>query len=216
MRMPTARVCSLKSVGDTHKEITVRKIITASILVVATTAFPLSALGQSTNSSVTPSISRMNFKISQNLNDCIYSDVKQSSSKAIRACSKAYKAAIPRRDIKSQILMRRGLLQLSAGRFDKASQDFNRASKLNGETELTSLGQGYIALMQQNYVAATEYFNDCNTNKNAAPIALYGLAMVKENSGDLKGAVETYKAASNMYPTWQAPRKELARLKAKV
>ena len=194
-----------------------KNIITKSILVVTISAVcALPAFAQSRGESVTPNISHVNFKISQNLYDCVNTNVEHSSSKAIRACSKAYKAAIPRSDVKSQILMRRGLLQLSAGRFDKASQDFNRAAKLNDESELASLGQGYVALMQQDYAAAAKYFNDCSTNKKAAPIALYGLAMTKENSGDLNGAVETYKAASSIHPEWQAPRIELERLKTKA
>lgn len=168
------------------------------------------------DNSVTSTLSNVSSEAVQNMRDCLQSDTELASSKAIRACSKAYKASIPLRDIRSDILTRRGLLQLSAGRFDKASRDFKMAAKLNKENEFAYLGEGYASMMQHDYVTAAKFFNDCTTHDKAAPLAIYGLAMTKELSGDKVGALESYQRAANMRPDWDAPRVELARVKSTI
>ena len=165
---------------------------------------------------VTSGLSSVSAEAIDNLRDCLQSDTEIAASKAIRACSKAYKVSIPRHDVRSKILTRRGLLQLSAGRFNKASRDFKLASKLNQENEYAYLGEGYAAMLQQDYVTAAKFFKDCNTHDKAAPLAMYGLAMTKELTGDIQGAVVTYERAAKMRPDWEAPRTELARVKSSI
>lgn len=166
------------------------------------------------DSSVTSGLSGVSSSALENLQDCLQSDTAIASSKAIRACSKAYKASIPLNDVRSDILTRRGVLQLSAGRFDKASRDFKSAAKLNNDNEFAYLGEGYAALLNRDPIKAVKFFNDCTSHDKAAPLAVFGLAMAKEMSGDMHGAVESYEQAANMRPDWQAPRAELARVRS--
>lgn len=164
--------------------------------------------------SATTGLSGVNSEAIENLRNCLEADMQIASSKAIRACSKAYKASIPSYEVRSQILTQRGLLQLSAGRFEKAARDFKSASKLNNENEFAFLGEGYAAMMDQDYEAATRLFNDCKTHNEAAPLAIYGLAMTKELTGDVDGAVSYYNEAASMRPDWAAPREELNRVRS--
>ena len=164
--------------------------------------------------SVTSGLSGVSSTALENLQDCLKSDTAIASSKAIRACSKAYKASIPLNEVRSDILTRRGLLQLSAGRFDKASRDFKTAAKLSNENEFAYLGQGYAALMNNDPKTAAALFNDCTSHNKAAPLAIFGLGMAKEMAGDIQGAAESYKNAANMRPDWDAPRTELARVQS--
>lgn len=178
-------------------------------------AFAPSALaGDSNGSIITSSFSTQDSDAAKNLRHCFSSDVEVASSRAIRACSKAYKDSIPNYDVRSDILMRRGLLKLSAGRFDKASRDFKSAAKLNKVNEFAYLGQGYAALMQSDYKTAKLLFEDCLSNGEAAPLAVYGLAMVQELSGDQLAAVKTYEKAAALRPDWNAPREDLLRIKS--
>ncbi len=164
--------------------------------------------------SVSSAVGSVSSSAAQDLQNCLQSDMELASSKAIRACSKAYKVSAPNYEVRSDILTRRGLLQLSAGRFDKASRDFKSAARLNDDNEFAYLGNGYAAIMQKDYASAAQYFNDCASHKDAAPLALYGLGLTKELSGDMTGAVESYRKAAAMRPDWQTPREELARLDA--
>ena len=191
-----------------------KKFLFTTILVASFGATSAYANEVYSDSSVTSGLSGVSSTALENLQDCLQSDTAIASSKAIRACSKAYKASIPLNDVRSDILTRRGVLQLSAGRFDKASRDFKSAAKLNNENEFAYLGEGYAALLNSDYAKATEFFNDCTSHDKAAPLAVFGLAMAKEMSGDINGAVKKYQQAANMRPNWQAPRAELARVKS--
>ena len=193
-----------------------KKVILTTILVASFCASTAHASEVFADNSVTSALSGVSSEAAENLRDCLQSNTVTASSKAIRACSKAYKASIPLYDVRSDILTRRGLLQLSAGRFDKASQDFKSAAKLNNENEFAYLGEGYAALLKNDYVKAAEFFNDCTSHNKAAPLAVFGLAMVKEMSGDMQGAVKSYEQAANMRPDWEAPRSELARVKSSI
>lgn len=193
-----------------------KKIIFTTILVASFGASSAHANEVFPDNSVTSALSSFSSEAVENLRNCLQSNTETASSKAIRACSKAYKASIPLYDIRSDILTRRGLLQLSAGRFDKASRDFKSAAKLNNENEFAYLGEGYAALLKNDYVKAAEFFNDCTSHNKAAPLAVFGLAMVKEMSGDIQGAVKSYEQAANMRPDWEAPRSELARVKSSI
>lgn len=193
-----------------------KKFLFTTILVASFGASTAHANEVFADNSVSSALSGVSSEAAENLRDCLQSDTQIASSKAIRACSKAYRASIPLYDIRSDILTRRGLLQLSAGRFDKASRDFKSAAKLNKQNEFAYLGEGYAAILQQDYAKAAKFFNDCTTHDKAAPLAIYGLAMTKELSGDIQGAVQTYERAAKMRPDWQAPRAELARVKSSI
>ena len=190
-----------------------KTILFTTILVASLGASSAHANEVFSETSVSSGLSGVSAEAAQNLSACLHSNIDTASSKAIRACSKAYKASIPLYDIRSDILTRRGLLQLSAGRFDKASRDFESAAKLNADNEFANLGKGYAAIMQQDYAAAANYFKDCRDHKKAAPLAAYGMAMTKELTGDIKGALASYEQAAKMLPEWTAPRAELARIK---
>lgn len=188
------------------------KFILTSILVASLGATSAQANEVFANQSVTSGLSSVSSEAVQNLETCLRSDIGLASSKAIRACSKSYRDSVPNHGLRSDILTRRGLLQLSAGRFDKASADFKRAAKLSGDNEFAFLGQGFAALLKNDPTKAADLFNDCTAHKKAAPLAIYGLAMASEMSGDMNAAKHHYEMAAKMRPDWSAPRDELNRV----
>jgi tetratricopeptide (TPR) repeat protein len=189
------------------KEITMKNILISTVFVASISAAPAFA-GNFESNHVVVSNSDQNIQL------CMGSDIDAAPSKAIRACTKAYRASIPNYDVKSDILTRRGWLQLSNGEYDRASRDFKSAAKLNNVNEIAYLGEGFTAMMRKDYAKAIDYFNDCMTHNDAAPLAYYGLGMTKELTGDIAGALEAYKQAADMRPDWNAPREELLRIKA--
>jgi len=191
-----------------------KKIIINALIATSFAATPALADEIFSDNTITSSLSGANSEAVENLRNCLDADMKLASSKAIRACSKAYKASIPNYEIRSEILTRRGLLQLSAGRLDKATRDFKKASMLNDQNEIAVLSQGYAALMAKNYDEAASFFSDCTLNKATAPLANYGLAMTKEMSGDKAGALEAYQKAAELKPTWNAPRAKIEKVRS--
>lgn len=191
-----------------------KKIIFTTILVASFGASTAHANEVFQDNPVTTGLSGVSAEAAENLRECLKSNTETAPGKAIRACSKAYKASIPNHDIRSDILTRRGWLRLSSGKLDRASRDFKSAASLNNENELAYLGEGFAAMLDKDYQAAVNYFNDCRTHNEVAPLAMYGLAMTKELSGDIDGAIKSYEKAADMRPDWQAPRAELARVKS--
>ena len=191
-----------------------KKLLIATIAVASFSTSTTYANEVFSDLSYTSGLSGVKSEAVENLTNCLQADMEIASSKAIRACSKAYKASIPSYEVRSRILTQRGLLQLSAGRYDKASNDFKRAAKLNDENEFAYLGEGYAALMDQDFAQAIKLFNDCRTHDGAAPLAMYGLAMSKEMTGDIEGAVSYYTEAATMRPDWSAPRGGLNRVRS--
>lgn len=181
-----------------------KNIILSTLFVAPIGAMPAFATEADSNLVVRPDAA-------QNMQLCLQST--EAPAKAIRACTKAYRTAAPLHDVRSDILTQRGWHKLSAGQYDRAARDFKSAAKLNNSNEFAYLGDGFAAMLQQDYAAAMAFFNDCKTHKKAAPLAYYGLGMTKELAGDISGAREAYQSAAQLSPEWSAPREELLRIK---
>lgn len=192
-----------------------KPILFTSVLLASLFAIPAQAGEIFSDSSVNSALAGASKQSVRTLDTCLTADVEIASSRAIRACTKAYKASVPNYELRSQILTRRGLLYLSSGDYSKASRDFGSAGRLSDDNNVANLGKGYAALMKQDYDTAMSHFEDCGTDADTAPLATYGLAVTQEMAGDSKSARETYKAAADLRPNWDAPRKGLQRVQVK-
>ena len=168
------------------------------------------------DNSITSGLSGVDNESIQNLRDCLNADTDVASSRSIRACTKAYQASIPSYKLRSEILTRRGLLQFSNGKFDKAARDFKKASKLSSDNNLANLGGGFAALMKHDTQSAKAKFQDCDKNGKLAPLAAYGLALSLEQDGDTQAAKQAYQRALDLKPGWAAAQENLANLQLKT
>lgn len=164
------------------------------------------------NASIINGLGAVDQRAVEAMQTCFNSDLAQDNQgRAIYACNTALKMATPDHALRSKILTRRGLRQLSSGRFDRAGRDFTSAARLNGDNSFACIGQGYTSLMKKKYDLALRVFASCSADGAAAPLAAYGSAITKELSGDIKGAYKDYHTAASMRPEWAKPRQELAR-----
>jgi len=146
------------------------------------------------------------------LETCLNADVTTPTSKAIRACSKSYKNAVPSSGVRADILTQRGFLQLSKGRIDKASRDFDKAYRINEDADVAFLGRGFAALYENDIAMARDHFNNCSKDARIAPLAAYGLALVAIEAGEENKARLALQEASRLRPGWTAPQELLATL----
>lgn len=165
------------------------------------------------DSTVTTGLSTVSVEAVENLKACLEADTVNVSSRALRACTKAYRESVPSYELRSEILTRRGVMQLSKSRFDKAARDFSLASDLSADKDLANLGQGFAALLQEDADAAIQRFQDCSNSGHAAHLAAYGLALALEAKGDRKGAIAAYERALSLKPGWQTARENLRNLR---
>ncbi|GLQ21282.1 tetratricopeptide repeat protein [Algimonas porphyrae] len=135
------------------------------------------------------------------LSDCMSED---SSSRAIRACTKVLRAAGPDETIRAHILSRRGLHKMALGRFDDAATDFTRAGDLADHEGLATLGQGFAAMLDNDLMAARGHFEDCSNRGSVAPLAEYGLGLTYQMAGDTVKARQAYQRALDLRPGWDA------------
>lgn len=165
------------------------------------------------DSSIATAFSGVSAEAVENLKTCLEADTVNASSRALRACTKAYRESVPSYELRSEILTRRGVMQLSKSRFDKAARDFSLASDLSADNDLANLGQGFAALLQEDADAAIQQFQDCSNTGHAAHLAAYGLALALEAKGDRKGAIDAYGRALSLKPGWKTASENLRNLR---
>ncbi|GHB03544.1 hypothetical protein GCM10009069_27720 [Algimonas arctica] len=146
------------------------------------------------------------------LNDCLSVD---SSSRAVRACTKALRASAPKADVRSQLYARRALHQMALGRQDNAVKDFTRAGDLANDRGLESIGHGFAAMMSNDLTTARRKFEDCNDQSRHAPLAEYGLGLTYQMSGETDAARDAYARALSLRPGWTAVTEQMATLTLK-
>lgn len=146
------------------------------------------------------------------LNNCLSKD---STSRAVRACTKALRASRPNDDVRSHLYTRRALHQMAMGRHDNAAQDFTRAGDLTNNTELESLGHGFAAMMDNDLTTARRKFEDCNNQGRIAPLAEYGLGLTHQMAGETDAARRAYARALTLRPGWVAVSEQMATLDVK-
>ncbi|WP_298918336.1 tetratricopeptide repeat protein [uncultured Algimonas sp.] len=147
--------------------------------------------------------------ISTTFNDCV---ATESSSRAIRACSKLIRASGASEDVRAQLYTRRALHKMALGRFDSASDDFSRAGDLSGDTGLASLGQGFAAIDDNNLSSARASFRDDSTEGRTAVLAEYGLGLTYQMEGKDADARAAYERALAINPEWRVPSERLETL----
>lgn len=191
-----------------------KTLFTTTCLVVSLAAGTANANEVFSDNSITSAFAAANPEAAQDLRNCLTADTQLASSKAIRACTKAYKASAPQYALRSEILTRRALLHLSNAKFEKASRDFKNASELSEDNNLANLGSGFAALMQNDTSVAMAKFKACDDHGDVAPLAAYGLALAFEQSGNTESAVEAYERALALQPDWPAAKENLDNLRA--
>lgn len=139
----------------------------------------------------------------------------ESSSRAVRACTKALRASAPKDDVRSQLFTRRALHQMALGRHDDAAQDFTRAGNLVNDRGLESLGHGFAAMMDNDLATARRKFEDCNNQGSIAPLAEYGLGLTFQMAGETDAARDAYGRALSLRPGWVAVSEQMATLELK-
>jgi tetratricopeptide (TPR) repeat protein len=153
------------------------------------------------NPALADGLSSIPASLQQTLSQCLSED---SSSRAIRACTKTIRASAPNADARAHLYTRRALHKMALGRFDDAAGDFDRAADLSGNDDLGTLGQGFAAMMDQDLTTAMASFESSNDNAATAPLAEYGLGLTYQMAGDSDEARKAYERALELRPGWTA------------
>lgn len=185
-----------------------KSLYLAAGLVLAT-AVATSATETFSNSSIANSLNTVPAAAQADIDDCLSTE---SSSRAVRACSKAIRAAQPSNEVRAHLYTRRALHRMALGRYDDAAGDFTRAGELKNDESLELLGHGFTAMMQNDLAKARRKFEDCNNRGKIAPIAEYGLGLTYQMAGAKVDARNAYERALSLRPGWTAVAEQMASL----
>lgn len=185
-----------------------KKILLSAALLFATTA-SASATEVFTNPAAFDGLSAAPSAATALVDDCLSPD---SSSRAIRACTKVMRASAPNKDIRARLLTQRAVHQMALGRFDAAAKDFTRAGELSGDAGLESMGHGFVAMLDEDLSSARANFEDCTRTASVAPLAEYGLGLTHQMAGETQAAADAYDRALALRPQWSAVTEQIETL----
>ncbi len=108
----------------------------------------------------------------------------------------------------------RGILRLRTGDAAGALADFNAATALNPEEPEAYLNRASTLLRQEEVAGAITQFDAAIAKNTRRPaLAYYGRGVAHEVSGNVRAAYQDYTKASQLAPSWDAPRRELTRFR---
>lgn len=108
----------------------------------------------------------------------------------------------------------RGILRLRAGDMTGALADFDAATALNPDEPEAYLNRAATLLRQKDAATAIKQFDAAIAKNTQRPaLAHYGRAIANEEAGNVRAAYQDYLRATQLAPSWEEPRRELARFR---
>lgn len=134
---------------------------------------------------------------------------------ALDACNKAIRDQATSAQDRLASFVNRGIVKMASADLAGAVADFDTAIALDPNEPEAFLNKG-IALLNQNAdsKAARAMLDAAIAKRTAKPeLAYYMRGIANERIGDVRGAYEAYRQAVLLAPTWDEPRRELARFR---
>lgn len=140
-------------------------------------------------------------------------ELQRSGNGALAECDHALGEDALTRAEQVATLVNRGILRMRRDDQAGALADFDAASAIDPREPEAYLNKGVALLRsEQGWEPAGALFEEAlRLGTHRPEFAYFGQGVVKELSGDAKGAYYAYKRASEAAPDWDRPREELAR-----
>lgn len=137
-----------------------------------------------------------------------------SSAAAMTNCDTAIgQGALLHRD-RVATFINRGILYMVRDDYPRAEADFQRAVAMDPGHADAWLNYGIAHYQQGKMGSATTMFERALTLRTRDPaLAYFGRALVKEDTGDVRGAYADLRRAAALNPSWEAPALELRRFR---
>ena len=105
-----------------------------------------------------------------------------------------------------------GVMHLARGEYDAAIADSDAALSLDGKLGEAMVNRGVaLQMLGRSKEAAADLTRALDLNPAHMEVVYFNRAMALEDTGDLHGAYLDYRKAAELVPSWDRPRKELAR-----
>ena len=139
---------------------------------------------------------------------------RDASAPALAECNTAINQdVIPFTDLVASYV-NRGILMLVQANYKAAEADFNQAASMQPGQPEVWLNKGISRYQQGDVKGARDLFTRAIELKTGYPaLAYYGRALADEDAGDVRGAYDDLRRASQLDPSWNEPREQLKRFK---
>jgi tetratricopeptide (TPR) repeat protein len=135
-----------------------------------------------------------------------------SASRSVDFCDTAVEISKDRRDELAAAYVNRSVLRLAAGQYKTALADSDAAIHIKFIIPQAHINRGIALSAEKRSGEAIHAFTDALALNPARPEVVYfDRAMAREDNGDMKGAYLDYRQASQLAPTWDSPKQQLAR-----
>ncbi len=135
-----------------------------------------------------------------------------SSTDGEKLCTRAIESESMKLSNRAATYTNRGVLRMRSSRFDAALSDYETAKRLSPGLGAVYLNEGAALILKGDFnTALTSLDQAISLNTNELHAAYYNRAIAKERTGDVEGAYYDYQKASELFPDWDLPGKQLAR-----
>ena len=145
--------------------------------------------------------------------DCSLAAFKgESDARFETLCTQALDSEMLSMKDRAGTFVNRGVFKLRRAEYAKASGDFSRAVTLNPGLGEAYVNRGAAAVGDRRYADGLADLNRAIELGIGEPEkAYYNRALAYEGLDDLRAAYFDYQKAAELSPTWEAPKRELAR-----
>ncbi len=150
--------------------------------------------------------------------DCYQAAIESRTDRgALRSCESALEQeAITNRD-RAATYVNRGVIRLHRAEYEIALADFDTAIRLMPELGESHVDRGAALIMMRNYSGAIEAItHGLSLGTDDPHEAYFNRGLAHEFAGDLRGAYDDYRRASELAPEWPRPHLELARFQVRA
>src|SRR3712207_6801849 len=139
-------------------------------------------------------------------------DGKKASEDAVATCTVSLASEPLTAEDRLAVLMNRGVLRLSMGRWGEAREDFNAAARLRPDLGDVYVNQAAALIGERRYAEALqEVERGLALNPSSPERGYFNRAGAREALRDLRGAYDGYSRALESRPEWARAQAELAR-----
>ncbi len=128
-------------------------------------------------------------------------------------CTTAIASSLPK-DLRTRLLVNRGVVHLSHARARPAIEDFDKAIAMDGQIADAYTNRGTALLLMKEFDQARADIDKGLALGSGEPQrAYYNRGMADDHLGDNKAAYFDFMRAATLDPNWTAPKRQLARYK---
>lgn len=140
----------------------------------------------------------------------------RSDSDSVTTCTLALETQALSFGDRARTYVNRGVLQMRQRDYDRAVKDFDAASRIDPKLGEAFVNRGAAYVGTQRYDEALRQIDQgLDLGVRDPQKALFNRAVAHESLGDLTAAYRDFSKASELDPTWDAPKNELARFTVK-